>query len=917
MNFFLRIAKLSKKYKTESIFIDASWNLPRKGMFGLTGPSGCGKSTLLRIIAGLDGDFTGSVLVNNYSLKGMDENSRRDYRSSNIGLILQDYPLLNQETSLVNSTLLLECLSNEKKEIKQQKGFNLLNLFSLKGLANKKVKHLSGGQKQRVAGSISLSNSPFLILADEPTASLDENSAKKVFKILKDYSKRCLVIVSSHDLKLLQTSCDSIFKIEERKIKEVISYQNVEDLKTPFNFYLPKRKEKPSMPFLTRLRIAFNDLISKKLRFTLAFSSCFLSLCLAGFSSYVKYGMSKEIQKSLSSFCLPYQLVVNKKQIQEKKLFPCPPNRIEEVYSSYRQEIRSFGYHLNFDFSSLFKDDDSIYLLTKYKTIPLPYYSSRHINEFMWFEEKDFACFPDDIENVNDDEVILGLPFDYMSSLCLELGIERSFPSLGNYLFSNKVNLLLNVENDDIGFDNQELFTIKGVINTSLPCLFNSSSTWNKTIFIDHMQFRPSNEEENENLQYVYQIPYLYLENEERFYSKIKNDSLFNDLSFDPKSNTFLTSTCDSSFCLTSRVYVYKSNHSNAFAGDCLNLIDSFPCGYLPIQTNGFYADTSSIFSGFLPQFYLSSSYEDIKYVSESISSLPIEQAMLPLELSDKVYSGSLLSGLENKIKFSSLPKLLEKGDFPISLNEIVLSNGLFDKLGKPSSIYCSYEISSSSDKSKYYRNMSINVLKVSGVTSSEDLIFYAPPSFFEDYFFSSFKVCSSNLEKTGVVLFFNNQNDLIKGKELLEKNIEGYSFLDVDSFIALSMEETTTYIGTLLLFSTVAILFLSILLFCFVSIVNYEDDFSNRRFFLLLGLAKKENFYFYFFKCLILIFLSGFLSLLLMVPMTLFANFIISSSFSSKLSFSISCVPFLSILICMAIYVLISFALAKRGERE
>ena len=913
---FLRIAKLSKKYKSESILEDATWNLPKKGIFGLSGPSGCGKSTLLRIIAGLDDEFKGTVLVNNCSLNGMSETKRREFRLNHIGLILQDYPLLNQETAFVNSTLLLECLSNEKKQIRRQKGLNLLNLFSIKNLAYKKVKDLSGGQRQRVASSISISNSPFLILADEPTASLDEDSAKKVFSILKEYSKKCLVIVSSHDLKLLEDTCDSIFTIEDKKIKEVISFQKVSDSKIPFNFYLPKRKENTSMPFIRRVKIAFNDLVSKKFRFTLAFSSCFLSLCLAGFSSYVRYGMSQEIQRSLSSICLPNQLIVNKKQIQEKTLFPCPSNRVDELCSLYNQEIRAVGYHLNFAFSSLFKTDDSFYLLTKYKTIPLPYFSSRHINEFIWFKEKEFVSFPEDISDIKDDEVVVGLPFDYMNSLCLELGIERSFSSLGNYLFSNKASLLLNVANEEIEFDNQELFTIKGVVSTSLPCLFNSSPIWNKTIFIDHMQFRPSQEKLNENPQYVYQIPYLYLENKERFYSKIKNDSLFSDLCFEPKSDIFLTSTCDSSFCLTSRVYVYKSNCSNAVEKDFIDLISSLSNGYLPIQSNGFYADSSSIFSGFLPQFYISSSYENINYVSESISSLPLEDAMLPIELGDDVFSGSLLSPLESKIKFSSLPKRLEKGDLPKELNEIVLSRGLSNKLGNPSSIYCSYEVSSFSDKSKYYRNMSIRNLSVSGVAPSNDLVFYAPESFFEEFFFSSFSVCSANLEKTGAVVFFNNKDDLRKGKEILEKSIDGYSFLDVDSYIALSMEETTTYIGTLLIFSTLGILFLSILLFCFVSIVNYEDDSSNRRFFLLLGLSRKENFHFHFLKCLILIAFSGFLALVLMLPMIFFGNLIISKSFSSQFSLSISYAPFLSILLSMLIYTLISFVLAKRGER-
>lgn len=907
MKYFISISKLNKSFNKQVIFADADLHLPKFGLVGLSGPSGSGKSSLLKIIGGLDSFYKGSVIVNNISLNLLDENNLRAYRINNVGFIFQDYPLLNQETVLDNALLLLNATSREGRLIKEKKGKNLLRKFNIFNKYKEKGKNLSGGERQRVASSLCLSSDAKLLLADEPTASLDEQNGKRLFEALKEYSKNHLVIVSSHNKELLNSYCDYVYTLENKKITLVQTNQKGKEIVSSLSTYLAKKKESAGLSFLDRVKIAYRDLASKKFRFALTFFCCFSSFCFIGFSSYIRFSMQKEVGRAVSTFSLPNQLVISRKDQANPTLYPCDESSLTSLYKDYGGQIIDYGYYLNFDFSSIFKTDDSCFLLTPYQTLPLPYFSSKHINEFVWLNENEVETFPSKITASNDDELILGLPFDYMYSLCLQLKINRDYQSLGTYLSSNSIRFLLNVENDEIEFDDQELFTAKGVVKTDLPLLFHSSSKWNKTIFIDRMKFRMDETQHNPNPQYVYQIPFLYLNDKSEFYKNIKNDDRYSSLYFEPNSSLYLSSTCDSSFCLTNRVYVYKSNVSKYSK---IEAIISTGVPYLGLQRYGFYGSNESIFTGFLPQFFISSSLEDLNAASEIISSIDsFSFDFLP----KTVLSGNILSPFDKKVKIASIPNSLNV----IQSNDVYISRGLKNRLGKENSYFFSYETSSYASRDKTYRTMKNGSFRILGDIDVDDLVLYLSPSFLEEYLFSTLGVSSYNLEKTGYVLFFSNKKELLKAKESLEKTLDDYYFLNIDEYVASSMSQTASYVGSVLLFSSIGTLFLSLLLFGFIMFTNYEDDKDVRKLFYSLGMPKKEGFCFFFYKSMILIFSSSFLSNLLMVPLLFLGSKIIGDSFDSSLGFSFTYEPFLFILITAGLYVFSALIIQKLIENS
>ncbi len=199
----------------------------------------------------------------------------------------------------------------------------------------------------------------------------------------------------------------------------------------------------------------------------------------------------------------------------------------------------------------------------------------------------------------------------------------------------------------------------------------------------------------------------------------------------------------------------------------------------------------------------------------------------------------------------------------------------------------------------------------------NEDLILYISPSLLEEYLFSYLGVSTFNLKKNGYVLFFSNQKQLLKCKEHLERNMDGFYFLNVDDYVSSSMNQTTSYVGSLLLFSSIGTIFLSLLLFGFIMYTNYEDDKDIRKLFFSIGLPKKEEFCFFFYKSMILIVVASFLSSLMMLPLLFLGSKIIGNSFGSPIGFSFSYEPFLFITITFILYVISSLFIGKRLEKS
>jgi lipoprotein-releasing system ATP-binding protein len=170
----------------------------------ITGPSGSGKSSLLYLLGLLDLPSTGEVLLGGRATAQMTESERCRARLSTIGFVFQFHFLLPEFSALDNVTLPMRALGALTPQAARERGAELLGALGLAEHVKKRPDQLSGGQRQRVAVARALANDPLLVLADEPTGSLDSRASEQVFEILRDVVERRgkTVIAVTHHLEL-------------------------------------------------------------------------------------------------------------------------------------------------------------------------------------------------------------------------------------------------------------------------------------------------------------------------------------------------------------------------------------------------------------------------------------------------------------------------------------------------------------------------------------------------------------------------------------------------------------------------------------------------------------------------------------------------------------------------------------------
>lgn len=175
-----------------------------KEFVAITGPSGSGKSSLLYLLGLLDMPTSGEVLIRGQTTVSMTESERAHTRLAELGFVFQFHFLLPEFSALGNVVLPMRALGRLSQRQMDERGAELLAAFGLAEHMHKRPDQMSGGQRQRVAVARALANDPPVVLADEPTGSLDSASSEQVFQILRDLvDKRGKTVVAvTHDLDL-------------------------------------------------------------------------------------------------------------------------------------------------------------------------------------------------------------------------------------------------------------------------------------------------------------------------------------------------------------------------------------------------------------------------------------------------------------------------------------------------------------------------------------------------------------------------------------------------------------------------------------------------------------------------------------------------------------------------------------------
>ena len=221
MSNFLELKNISKSFITETeikVLKKLSYSFKKGKVYSLMGPSGAGKSTLLNLISLIDRPSSGSLKFNNQTIDFTKKNKNDKFRAENIGIIYQQNNLLPDFTALEN--VYLASLSNGvNKDLAKEKAKDLLKKVGLSNRLEHFPSQLSGGESQRVAIVRAIINDPSIILADEPTGSLDMSTAKKIFELLNNQkSSNRLIIFATHN-RFFANMADCKIELNSGKIK--------------------------------------------------------------------------------------------------------------------------------------------------------------------------------------------------------------------------------------------------------------------------------------------------------------------------------------------------------------------------------------------------------------------------------------------------------------------------------------------------------------------------------------------------------------------------------------------------------------------------------------------------------------------------------------------------------------------------
>ncbi len=221
MSNFLELKNISKSFITETeikVLKKLSYTFKKGKVYSLMGPSGAGKSTLLNLISLIDRPSSGSLKFLNQTINFDKKNKNDIFRAKNIGIIYQQNNLLPDFTALEN--VYLASLSNgENKDSAKEKAKDLLNKVGLSNRLDHFPSQLSGGESQRVAIVRAIINDPSIILADEPTGSLDMNTAKNIFELLNNQkSSNRLIIFATHN-RFFANKADCLLEMTDGSIK--------------------------------------------------------------------------------------------------------------------------------------------------------------------------------------------------------------------------------------------------------------------------------------------------------------------------------------------------------------------------------------------------------------------------------------------------------------------------------------------------------------------------------------------------------------------------------------------------------------------------------------------------------------------------------------------------------------------------
>lgn len=893
----IEIKRLHKKYQHENVLSDISLSLPRYGLIALVGPSGCGKTTLLNCLAGLL-SFEGDIYVDDKYINRLSPKQMNYFRLQNYGFIFQDFKLFDNESVERNILFPLEILSNEKSERKSRKCQDLINVVGLKQNRKQTVKKLSGGEKQRVAIARALVNDPKIILADEPTGSLDSKNSHDIMAILEKVSAKSLVLVVSHDENLMEQYADRIIYMKDGEIEK-----NIHINKHEHDIYFPvcktqKISKQARIPFGFLFHHSYNAIKERKWRNIICNGVTSLGLIGIGIAISLSTSISHNIKLAYSSFIDDSQVMVSLKNTDNswQGIYAGSYYEATSLAQECHENIVDIGITYLYNFEAGFKDVDTLVVADSAYRHEIEGISSRTINDFQWLDLPHDQIYPNDVEELKDDEVVFGLSVKMIEDICYALQIERTVTSLSTYLLEKEVAFYFDFANYDWSYTDQQLVSMKGFILENQGAIYHSNHLWNEYILEDCMRF-PTSDCLSKVDYYPWVMKKIYY-----FQSRGTPDLFLEKATFSTLSDSAIFEIANTTYYPwlyknvdfedRQRILYFTKPNKSIPPRFCTFMKETCPNiqNELLSSFGGYAAYPSSLMIGFSMPTYFSFSETSLLDTIDGISYVSLEESE-NINLPQDVISGHYTKSVQNGVVFRNLPHDLFKGTPPLTLDEIVISTGMANALFGDLSVvnktlhlaYTSQEKVNASGN--VLREFIFKDIKITGLVESNKIAIYHRPYWTIGYFQSRLEVSAFDLQVNTISFDLKESSRSDQTIASLKKAFPDYEIINPLNDINQSVDQICFYLKIALSLFSMVSLIISILL---LSICNYLHVYENRKDIGLarcLGVdkneAKKFLFSHSFFTCLISFLMASFELIIINFLITYEIADIMGSSFN------------------------------------
>lgn len=909
------IRNLSKSYNGQIVLDNVSLSLPNKGLVAITGPSGCGKTTFLNCLSSLI-KYEGKIIFNNTDLSLLNDNKLDEFRLYECGFVFQDFKLFTNETAFRNVLFPLEVISSESKGLKEKRVNDLLKLVGMYKSKDQLLSKMSGGEKQRVAIARAMVNNPKVFFADEPTGSLDSVNSLEILKILKTISSSSLVIVVSHDEKLISQYADRIISLKDGQIIKNETISNTENVEHLPLIRVSTRNKKPIIPFSFLFRHSYIQLKEKKNRnvFTTVMTS--LGLLTVGLTLSLSSMVNSAVKESYAALIDEDQIIIgNKNEPIYKDIESAPINEVTTLKNKLIRYVDDIGVYYYQNFETFFSTRNQFYVSKEGSKDTIEGLSARNVNEFRYLQDSNETFYPNKPSILQDDEIVLSLTIDAIEDICFALRIPRSVRSLSDYLLGNDLFIVLDVANDNWQYEDEQILNIKAFSLSYENFIYHTNKLWNQYMFEDMMRF-PTSPYLYKPLEYPYILRKIYYldvkpDDIEKLFIYKANNSAYDKYKFELASKEFypyLYQNMDIKDI--NRVFVFKNNSDNTLTIANTEYIkkESLKLTNEIYGTNkGIAIYSESLLMGFANNMFVSSSKDKIDEVNDINSYLSLEESrnlVVPSEVS---------MGCYYKVKSQGLTFYPLDETKDISLDEIIISSSLakslFDQespIGK--TLYLSYVVNEKNyGNKKILKEFANDELKIVGVIDSPNHIIYHNPYWSILYFQLHLGISVFDLDINKIA--FSKKEDFVP----INTEFPQYLFVEPLSEINASVDEVVNYLTIALVAFSIVCIIIAILLILLINNLNIIDNKKDISLSRILGISKKESKRFLTTHTLLVVGLSLLFSIFELVIISFIINkFILSGGSLTINPLSFVAMFFLSILLILLTSFISSFSYKK-----